>query len=75
VLWFCVFAVLVPSPLLEFRYFIIPFMMLHLHDVESTPLQISLSIFINVLINVVTLWIFVFKTFTAPDGSLGRFMW
>lgn len=35
----CVAAVLVPSPLVEFRYYVVPFLLvvLHAHDVKQTP--------------------------------------
>lgn len=28
-----------------------------------------------VIVNAMTLWVFVARPFTAPDGSTGRFMW
>ncbi len=108
VFWVCTAAALVPSPLLEFRYFIVPFHVLQLHDrgaqlgkpepdqpqqqqrTEQQHVQRAigesanqrlhlLTCAINVMANAVLIaavgYMFFFRTFRWPDGSLARFMW
>ena len=76
--WLVVALVLVPTPLLEFRYFITPFVLWFLHAapnlVESSP-RAALGVAINVLINAATLAVFIKRPFEWNDGSEARFMW
>lgn len=81
-LWLLVFGVctavaLVPSPLLEFRYFIVPFILLLLNSDESTlTTRWSLVIVLgNVIMHVVVVSVFLFRPFVWADGSVARFMW
>ena len=73
----CVAAVLVPTPLLELRYFILPALLLRVHsgiDVHqqsNSVINVSISLFVNFIV----LYVFVRKPFLWPDGSVARFMW
>lgn len=76
--WLVVALVLVPTPLLEFRYFITPFVLWFLHAaptlVESST-RAALGVALNVLINAATLAVFITRPFEWNDGSEARFMW
>jgi len=69
--------VLIPTPLIEFRYFILPFLFYRLHvDVPSSKVLIFQLIgFVG--LNLLTLYVFVFRHFTWSDhpDELQRFMW
>jgi alpha-1,2-glucosyltransferase len=71
-----VLLVLVPTPLIEFRYYILPFLFyrLHIRQPATSPLLGELAL--NVVINAVTLWLFLAKPFMWADHpNLQRFMW
>ncbi|XP_057711579.1 dol-P-Glc:Glc(2)Man(9)GlcNAc(2)-PP-Dol alpha-1,2-glucosyltransferase isoform X1 [Corythoichthys intestinalis] len=72
----CVAAATVPQKLLEFRYFIIPYLMYRLHmPLPSTP-RLVLEFLLYTAVNAATLYIFVTKTFRWPDSAATqRFMW
>ncbi|XP_046840095.1 putative Dol-P-Glc:Glc(2)Man(9)GlcNAc(2)-PP-Dol alpha-1,2-glucosyltransferase [Xenia sp. Carnegie-2017] len=72
----CVAMVLIPQGLLEFRYFIIPYLMFRLH-VRTPPLWILGGEFlIYACINYFTLWMFLNKPFKWPNSDdVQRFMW
>ena len=61
--------------LCAYRYFTIPFMMLvlHMQPLQHSALLTTLALY--VVVNVVTIYMFLFRTFHAVDGSRGRFMW
>ena len=72
----CTTLVLVPAELLEGRYFVLPFFMAALHSpafgrakMQAFPLLLSAAV------NAATLYLFLFRPFTWPDGSTARFMW
>ena len=72
----CTALVLVPAELLEGRYFVLPFFMAALHSpafgrakMQAFPLLLSAAV------NAATLYLFLFRPFTWPDGSTARFMW
>jgi alpha-1,2-glucosyltransferase len=72
--------VLVPSPLIEFRYFLIPFLILYTHvqedaDARAGSVAMHLGIVLNMLINGMLIFVFVYRPFASVDGSVGRFMW
>lgn len=78
-------AVLVPSPLIELRYFALPFLVLSLH-LTPVPHHTSLPFwkrhFIDlfdicccVLVNLAVLYVFLYRPFTWPTGQEARFMW
>lgn len=69
---------LVPSPLLEFRYFIIPFLFYMVHI--PPPNQVSRTVVALVfytLIHCVTMYLFLYRPFTWENepNALQRFMW
>jgi len=72
----CVACVLVPSPLIEFRYFIVPYVILSLYiRPPATQTATYMEILVFVVVNIITIAVFMYRPFTAPDGSVGRFMW
>ena len=73
-------ATLVPSPLLEFRYFIIPFILLLLLLIgHGNPSNFALftQLLAFVVINAVTIHLFLHKPFKWPNAEepIARFMW
>ena len=72
----CSALVLVPSPLIELRYYTLPAMLLWLHAPplrgarEWRPPLVAFA-----LVNVAMLSIFLFRPYTWGDGSTARFMW
>lgn len=93
-LWILLFAActalnIVPTPLVEFRYFIVPYLLLQLNLLEPRAItnraqQVSLTaelvdLVTFTIINAITVYIFLYRTFTyGPLGSIeetGRFMW
>ena len=76
VLFASIALVLVPTPLLEFRYFIVPFLLvLLLSRPPPSPWHSLVNVLVNLAVNAATVYIFVFKPFTWPDGSVARFLW
>ena len=73
----CVLVSLVPQKLLEFRYFIIPYLILRLNMPLPTPTwKMVLELLLNVLVNAVTIYMFVYKTFHWPHSKDAQhFMW
>jgi alpha-1,2-glucosyltransferase len=81
----CTALALVPAPMIEPRYFMLPFILLQLHAPTSGIFSDAVSAFgINPLtnplilyvgINMLTLVLFIYRPFTWPDGSVARFMW
>lgn len=73
-------ATLVPSPLLEFRYFITPFVLILLVLLgRGNPSMISLvtQIAFNGAINAITIYTFLYKSFPWENAAeqVARFMW
>ncbi|TPX48709.1 dolichyl-P-Glc:Glc2Man9GlcNAc2-PP-dolichol alpha-1,2-glucosyltransferase [Synchytrium endobioticum] len=70
---------LVPSPLLEFRYFIIPYILFRLHVSQRCTTNVArmmeLGMFIG--INAITIWLFLERPFTWEHelDEVQRFMW
>ena len=69
VFWLCCALSLVPTPLLEFRYFIVPCLILMAG--HRTGGRVSFS----ALVNLGVMYMFLFRPFRAPDGSTSRFMY
>ena len=79
--------VLIPSPLLEFRYFILPFVMLRLHVVEyagSSVRKLAAESLVYLAVNALTLYVFLYRPFTQNGDDGGhwfqsavqqRFIW
>lgn len=72
----CVFAVTVPQKLLEFRYFILPFLIYRL-NIPVPPLsRLLLELAFYVVVNAITFHLFLNKTFQWPNSEeIQRFMW
>ncbi|KAJ2878659.1 glucosyltransferase [Coemansia asiatica] len=74
----CTAAVLVPSPLLEFRYFTVPYFFVRLHMRDPTGARyLAIEITWFALINAATIWVFLHRPFTwdSEPRQLQRFMW
>lgn len=72
----CIMAATVPQKLLEFRYFIIPYLIYRLHmPLPSLP-RLIIEFLLYSVVNVATVYIFISKTFHWPDSTAKqRFMW
>ena len=68
---------LAPQLLLEFRYFILPFLFYRLQVRPQTWWKLILETFVYVGINVVTIGIYLYKPFVwdHEPGQIQRFMW
>lgn len=76
VLCVCLVAATVPQKLLEFRYFILPYLLYRVHVPLSSLPRLLLEIALYTAVNAVTLYIFIQKTFQWPDRpEVQRFMW
>lgn len=73
----CLLAVLVPQRLIEFRYFIIPFYIYRLNTNACTLREVVAELVFNALVNFVTIYLFLYKTFVWPNepDEIQRFMW
>lgn len=73
----CVFIGLVPQKLIEFRYFIIPFYIYRLNIVQFSWKEIVAEFAFFVVINFLTISMFVNKVFYWPNNphEPQRFMW
>ncbi|KAL0073705.1 glycosyltransferase family 59 protein [Phycomyces blakesleeanus] len=73
---FTLVLTLVPSPLLEFRYFIVPFLFYAVHFQPQLK-RTYLAIAFYSIINLATLYMFFNRTFewASEPGSSQRFMW
>ncbi|XP_040834812.1 dol-P-Glc:Glc(2)Man(9)GlcNAc(2)-PP-Dol alpha-1,2-glucosyltransferase [Ochotona curzoniae] len=72
----CVFAVTVPQKLLEFRYFILPYIIYRLNIPLPPTSRLVCELGCYVVINFLTFYIFLNKTFQWPDSQdIQRFMW
>lgn len=72
----CLIAGLVPQKLIEFRYFIIPYLIYRLNINQTTFKEILLELVVNAAINFVTLKLFLTRTFQWENNpELQRFMW
>lgn len=92
----CVAACLIPTPLLEFRYYIVPFIIFSLHQQHqlsdggsstsagggTTLVGVRTAVGASVLhivyyavLNAVTIYVFLYRSFRWPDQSIARFMW
>ncbi|XP_015270843.1 PREDICTED: putative Dol-P-Glc:Glc(2)Man(9)GlcNAc(2)-PP-Dol alpha-1,2-glucosyltransferase [Gekko japonicus] len=72
----CLLTATVPQKLLEFRYFILPYVMYKLHIPMPSLLKLLLELAFYLLINAVTFHFFLNKTFQWQNNEeLQRFMW
>ena len=72
----CISVNLVPQMLLEFRYFIIPYLMFRLHMRPASYLKLVFEVLMYITINGITLFLFMEKPFKWPNSNdVQRFMW
>jgi alpha-1,2-glucosyltransferase len=79
-LWLAGFAaatalVLVPAHLVEPRYFLVPFFVAHTHAEAPSTRAALLTLGVVAAANAATIYVFLYRPFTWPDGSTARFMW
>ncbi|XP_012732565.1 dol-P-Glc:Glc(2)Man(9)GlcNAc(2)-PP-Dol alpha-1,2-glucosyltransferase [Fundulus heteroclitus] len=72
----CLLCATVPQKLLEFRYFIVPYLMYRLHmPLPSLP-RLAGEFLLYTAVNAATIYVFVAKSFQWPDSAAAqRFMW
>ncbi|XP_063073955.1 dol-P-Glc:Glc(2)Man(9)GlcNAc(2)-PP-Dol alpha-1,2-glucosyltransferase [Engraulis encrasicolus] len=72
----CLVVSTVPQKLLEFRYYIVPYLLYRLHmPLASTP-RLLLEFGLYTAVNAATVYIFLYRTFQWPDSTdVQRFMW
>ena len=77
VLPLCVVINIVPQLLLEFRYFIIPFILIRAQIKPNCWKSLAIESVMMISVNVITLYVFLFKPFKWPGepDSWQRFMW
>ena len=69
-------AVLVPAPLIEFRYFTTPFYFLILHSQMNGRLNWSLVALLYIALNAFTMFMFLFRPFYwENETGKQRFIW
>lgn len=74
--FFCVFISLVPQQLLEFRYFIIPYMIFRLHLISPSFQSTVIEWIMYLTVDIVTLFLYLYKPFQWEGSSeTQRFMW
>lgn len=71
---------LVPSPLIEVRYFTVPFALLHYYlspniISRSCAVRHAILIFAEAAISFVVFYVYLKRPFVGPDGSESRFMY
>lgn len=75
----CLCISIVPQKLLEFRYFIVPFTIWRLNipnSHQSNHFQVTAEFVLNCFVNILTIYLFLYKTFKWPSSSdTQRFMW
>jgi len=73
----CVIAALVPQELVEFRYFILAYLLYRVNLGLLTWRQAVFELILNAGVNLATLYVFIYKTFKWNDvpEEQQRFMW
>lgn len=72
----CLLAVTVPQKLLEFRYFILPFVIYRLNIPFPSLYRQLLELAFYIVVNAVTFYLFLNRTFQWPNSDeTQRFMW
>ena len=77
VLPICVILSVVPQMLLEFRYFILPYILIRAQIKPTCWKSLVMETVIVVFVNIVTLYLFLYKPFLweQEPEKLQRFMW
>ncbi|XP_063783168.1 dol-P-Glc:Glc(2)Man(9)GlcNAc(2)-PP-Dol alpha-1,2-glucosyltransferase [Pseudophryne corroboree] len=72
----CILAATVPQKLMEFRYFILPYLIFKLNTSIPSVSKLLLELALYVTVNILTFHLFLNKTFHWPDSEeTQRFMW
>ncbi|XP_062928556.1 dol-P-Glc:Glc(2)Man(9)GlcNAc(2)-PP-Dol alpha-1,2-glucosyltransferase isoform X1 [Mobula hypostoma] len=72
----CLVIATVPQKLLEFRYFIVPYLIYRLNIPMPSSFKVIAELALYSLVNMLTLYLFLYKTFQWPDKKeIQRFMW
>ena len=72
----CIVAATIPQKLLEFRYFILPYIIFRLNIKEGSWLQLSAEMLLSIFIDCTAVYLFVNKPFKWENSmELQRFMW
>lgn len=72
----CLVLAAVPQKLLEFRYFIVPYLLYRVHVPLPSLLRVLLEFGLYTVVNAAALYIFLYKTFKWSDSTdAQRFMW
>ncbi|ESP04599.1 hypothetical protein LOTGIDRAFT_223840 [Lottia gigantea] len=72
----CLFACTVPQKLLEFRYFIIPYLIFRVNISVTSKFKLFIEFLLYTTVNILTVYIYLFKTFKWENSvELQRFMW
>lgn len=70
-----VWLVLIPSPLVEPRYYCLPYILFHLNTSNQSAYHLWLVTVAYMVVNALTLYIFLYRPYNWVDGSTARFMW
>lgn len=78
--WVCSAVVLVPSQLLELRYFTVPaliafLMLIHVNGNDRKKVVMMVVVAGWAMVDIVTVWVFLYRPFIWGDGSVARFVW
>ncbi|KAM4037527.1 dol-P-Glc:Glc(2)Man(9)GlcNAc(2)-PP-Dol alpha-1,2-glucosyltransferase isoform 1-T2 [Anomaloglossus baeobatrachus] len=72
----CLLFATVPQKLMEFRYYILPYLIFRLNTSIPSTRKLLLELALYVTVNIVTFYLFLNKTFHWPDSEeTQRFMW
>ena len=72
----CCTVALLPQQLLEFRYFILPYLLFRVHIPQGVWPSLVAELLLYVAVNGATVWLFLYRPFHWPDSdSEQRFMW
>lgn len=75
-LWVCVCAALIPQKLLEFRYFVVPYILIRCHMQGESWKGLLFELFVYSCINVFTFYIYLYKPIFWPHiHEPQRIMW
>ncbi|CAO3565181.1 unnamed protein product [Mortierella alpina] len=80
-LWVTIYVVataltLIPSPLIEFRYFITPYLIYRIAMRQSRGVWLALEFLLYTAINAFTVWMFLIRPFRwSHEEGIQRFMW
>jgi len=72
----CLFTATVPQKLLEYRYFVLPYLIYRMNTRYSSAVSLLHELLLYLVINAVTIYLFTQKPFKwAHDDGVQRFMW